>query len=368
MRPMLLLLLLLPALCPRAAAQVALTFAECDSSEPRQQWCLSANGQLKDHWGRCVSRHDCTTLGAVGVGVFVDTCGALCAGSQHWKMDEGTGQIAAQIHSACPSALAKATKPLFGDLCQCLDISVKNNVAQTYPCKNGDKGGAETGYCGVGNQLWTINSDGTMSVPTQPSKMCPKIMDPGCKNPCGKVCLVTAPPEPGAIPDTVDTGGRCIDVEGDLGENFVAVLLLGAGVYLCGGVAWNKRKDSRRPWREALPHKPFWRSTPPLPPCPLPHPSGSPTPPLLCPPRLNVECCCRARRHAGACAGRHPLLHRRPCQPLPPPPQRRRALAQRQGRAPAPTRRAAKKRRGRGGGGLGAETGEGGAAEGRGRR
>jgi hypothetical protein len=32
------------------------------------------------------------------------------------------------------------------------------------------------------NQKWTLNEDGTLEVPIQPTKMCPTIMAPGCKN------------------------------------------------------------------------------------------------------------------------------------------------------------------------------------------
>ena len=33
------------------------TFAKCDSSSVQQQWCVTDDGQIQDHWGRCLSRH-----------------------------------------------------------------------------------------------------------------------------------------------------------------------------------------------------------------------------------------------------------------------------------------------------------------------
>lgn len=248
---------------PQVASQPA-TFAKCDSSNVRQQWCLSQDGQLRDHWGRCLSRHDCKTGDAKGTAVFVDNCGVgMCRGSQSWKYDSDTKHLASQIHGACPGGSLKGTtKPVDGDLCQCLDISVKNNVAQTFACKDkAATGGVDKNYCGDGNQQWTLESDGTFSVPIPPQSMCPTVLD--CDKPmsgagCEKVCLVTAAPPTGKPPDTVNVAGSCIETEGNLGWQFVGLILGGMMLYLCGGVAYGKRQDPKRQWREALPHQTFW--------------------------------------------------------------------------------------------------------------
>ena len=259
-----LLALLGASLVGRPRAQPA-TFAKCDSSDPKQQWCLSKDGQLKDHWGRCLSRHDCTPQAdGKGTDVFVDNCGVgMCRGSQNWKYDADSLHLAAEIHAPCPSGEAgKAAKAMDGDLCQCLDISVKRNVAQTFACKDKKQvGGPEKNYCGDGNQEWTLESDGTFSVPTPSESVCKAVLD--CTKPisgpgCEKVCLVTAAPPAGKPPDTVDAAGSCIETEGGLGWQFVALILGGGTLYLCGGVAHGKRQDPSRSWREALPHQGFW--------------------------------------------------------------------------------------------------------------
>ena len=269
-RPLLVPLFALVVVAHQDAVAQPATFAKCDSAEPKQQWCLSADGEIRDHWGRCLSRHDCTPQTAgKGTAVFVDNCGVgACAGSQNWKLDADTKHIAAAIHAPCDTHLkAGQAKPIDGDLCNCLDISVANNVAQTFTCKDKDVvGGVEKGYCGEANQEWTLEEDGTFSVPIPPKAMCKAVMDPGCKMPptgdgCGKVCLVTATPPAGKPPDTVTGHGACIVTAGDLGWQFACLVIGSFALYLCGGVAQGKRKDSALPWREALPHRAFWRNT-----------------------------------------------------------------------------------------------------------
>jgi pyruvate/2-oxoglutarate dehydrogenase complex dihydrolipoamide acyltransferase (E2) component len=200
--------------------------------------------------------------------VFVDNCGiGLCRGAQKWKYDESTKHLAAQIHGSCPTTdpAREQSTPVDGDLCNCLDISIKDNVAQTFWCKNKAKtGGVEKNYCGDGNQEWTLESDGTFSVPTPPQSMCPAVMS--CDKPasgpgCNKVCLVTAAAPSGKAPDTVDHAGSCIETSGSLGWQFVALILSGGALYACGGVAYGKRQDPNRPWSEALPHRRFWANS-----------------------------------------------------------------------------------------------------------
>lgn len=125
-------------------------------------------------------------------------------------------------------------------------------------------GGPEKNYCGDGNQEWTLESDGTFSVPTPPQSMCPAIMT--CdKAPsgagCGKVCLVTAAAPAAKAPDTVNRAGTCIETGGSLAWQFVALVLGGGSLYLCCGIAYGKRQQPSRHWREALPHREFWANS-----------------------------------------------------------------------------------------------------------
>jgi hypothetical protein len=252
---------------PRAADGQTVTFAKCDSSDPRQVWCVSRSGEVKDSWGRCLTRHDCTVGNAAGTDVSVGTCGAQqCSGSQSWIF--AAPKIAVNLPGACPKGRAGTVQdfqPIKDQLCQCLDISVGRNVAQTYPCKKHyDKFGK--GYCGDSNQDWELKDDGTLAVPVQPQVICPKIIDDSqCKdpskgkNPCGPACLVA--PEPGADAKTLQSsGGTCLNQSYDLGGQLVALLLLGALLYLGGGIGINKARGNGHGWRELLPHQTFWRN------------------------------------------------------------------------------------------------------------
>jgi hypothetical protein len=126
-----------------------LSFAVCDSSDPRQQWCVTGTGAIKDRWGRCLTRHDCGNPSSPEK-VIVDSCTmGACAGSQSWHFDEDEKQIKSILGNAC------------------LDISVFENSAQTYGCKKNDKSKGP-GYCGDANQQWDLRDDGTLAVPTQP--------------------------------------------------------------------------------------------------------------------------------------------------------------------------------------------------------
>ena len=212
-----------------------------------------------------MTRHDCDPFAGKGTDVFVDNCGVgLCNGAQKWKYDDDTRHVAAQIHGPCapsdPEIKAESV-PVDGDLCNCLDISVKRNVAQTWACKDKSKvGGLEKHYCGDANQEWTLESDGTFSVPTPPQSMCAAALS--CDKPagpgCDKVCLVTAAAPSGKPPDTVDHAGACIETAGSLAWQFVALVLGGGMLYLCGGVAYGKRQGVDRHWSEALSHREFW--------------------------------------------------------------------------------------------------------------
>eukprot|EP01049_Picozoa_sp_SAG25_P005705 SAG25_NODE_398_length_8498_cov_16.527206_8_plen_311_part_00 len=263
------LLLGLLWLSQQAAGQ-AVTFAKCDSSDPRQIWCVTAGGEVKDKWGRCLTRHDCTVGNSAGIDVSVGACGSpqQCVGSQGWAFAKP--KIAVKLPGACPKGRGQGSaqdfQPIKDQLCQCLDISVKSNTAQTYPCKKHyDKYGE--GYCGDANQDWELKDDGTLAVRTQPQSICPAIMkDNHCdqdqskaKNPCGPACLVAPVPASGAQ-KLASFGGECLNQSNDLGWQFVGLVLLGVLIYLGGGVAINRvRRGKGWGWRELLPHQDFWR-------------------------------------------------------------------------------------------------------------
>jgi len=167
------LLLLLPIRL-RGQGLGDVSFAVCDSSDPRQQWCVTAAGAIKDKWGRCLTRHDCEKP-APPDKVIVDSCTmGACAGSQLWHFDEDEGRIAAKLPSTCGHPLsggAGCTCWDGGGSCPgtasaCLDISVMDNSAQTYGCKKHDASKGD-GYCGDANQHWELRDDGTLAVSTQ---------------------------------------------------------------------------------------------------------------------------------------------------------------------------------------------------------
>ena len=85
--PLLVVLLLPP--CPVAGTK-PLGFAKCDASKIEQQWCVTSDGEIRDIWGRCLTRANCDITSMAGVNVLVDNCGSLTAGcgGQHWEFDK----------------------------------------------------------------------------------------------------------------------------------------------------------------------------------------------------------------------------------------------------------------------------------------
>ena len=167
------LLLLLPIRL-RGQGLGDVSFAVCDSSDPRQQWCVTAAGAIKDKWGRCLTRHDCEKP-APPDKVIVDSCTmGACAGSQLWHFDEDEGRIAAKLPSTCGHPLSGGAGCTCwdgggscpGTVSACLDISIMDNSAQTYGCKKHDASKGD-GYCGDANQHWELRDDGTLAVSTQ---------------------------------------------------------------------------------------------------------------------------------------------------------------------------------------------------------
>ena len=80
---------------------MALTFAKCDPTNLRQQWCISQQDQIRDTWGRCLTRSTCEAGSAKGVPVYMDTCGSLTSscGGQNWVFDKDSSVVTVQIHA-----------------------------------------------------------------------------------------------------------------------------------------------------------------------------------------------------------------------------------------------------------------------------
>eukprot|EP01048_Picozoa_sp_COSAG05_P018421 COSAG05_NODE_2690_length_2768_cov_2.750468_1_plen_445_part_00 len=282
-----LLLLLLAASAWRAHAQACYgpactKFAKCDASKIEQQWCVTVQGQVRDHWGRCLSRHDSATANmpctpaasAMGTEVFMDTCQVLCDGSQNWAFEGG--KIAAKVAGKCiPDASSQKFKGLDdGKYCSCLDISAKNNAAQTYPCKLHDDAQGQ-GHCGDLNQKWKVNEDGTLQVAIAPTVMCPEWEKEDCKkpltsNPCEPVCLVAPTPKAGSHAAS-NAGRGCVNTGLSPGSFLCLLFAAGAVLYVGGGMAVNYLNLRRGEggskgnnslgsgeFRQLLPHRVFW--------------------------------------------------------------------------------------------------------------
>jgi hypothetical protein len=252
----------------RGEDDAAISFAKCDASEPRQQWCFTAIGEIRDVWGRCLSRKTCDNPGGVG-SMLVSACGTQCEGSQHWSFDSGVvgNRIVSGINKQCEG---KST----GGGCACLDISVLSNACNTYPCKAHDSSKGP-GYCGDANQHWALNADGTLAVQIQPTAMCAAAKGFGwgwCSdktkpmvdsNPCPPACLVAAEPPSSARPETASgTKGRtCVNRSGGWGGVLAGLLIVVGACYAVGGMLVNLKASGMPPPREIgrlLPHRPFW--------------------------------------------------------------------------------------------------------------
>eukprot|EP01052_Picozoa_sp_SAG31_P022995 SAG31_NODE_1861_length_7044_cov_169.866379_4_plen_270_part_00 len=148
-----------------------------------------------------------------------------------------------------------------------------SDACNTFPCKSHDASKGP-GYCGDANQHWTLNSDGTLAVQTQPTAMCAAAKGFGwswCSdkskpmvdnNPCPPACLVAPDPPSTAKPEIFSGKGRtCVNRGGGWG-GAVAGLLVAVGVcYTVGGMLANLKANGMPPAREIgrlLPHRPFW--------------------------------------------------------------------------------------------------------------
>eukprot|EP01052_Picozoa_sp_SAG31_P046438 SAG31_NODE_8882_length_1368_cov_1.052009_2_plen_162_part_01 len=136
-----------------------------------------------------------------------------------------------------------------GQYCSCLDISVANDAAQTYPCKVHEDAQGE-GHCGDMNQHWKLQDDGTLQVATAPTALCDAWKSEDCakpltKNPCEPVCLQA--PVPKSAVYAQNAGKGCINTEPALGYDFVFGILGCAIIYFCGGLLYNRHVQKREP-------------------------------------------------------------------------------------------------------------------------
>ena len=121
-----------------ATAADELGLARCDPSEQRQQWCMTEGRQVRDMWGRCLTRAACT-LDASSGAVHMGVCGAETSscGGQSWYWDSDSHRFAPQIKGTIRSP-PQGTQCIGKDknLCECLDISSQRTQVQTFPCKD----------------------------------------------------------------------------------------------------------------------------------------------------------------------------------------------------------------------------------------
>eukprot|EP01047_Picozoa_sp_COSAG01_P078405 COSAG01_NODE_14476_length_1449_cov_1.718519_2_plen_212_part_00 len=154
------------------AAADELGLARCNPSEPRQQWCMTEQRQVRDVWGRCLTRASCS-LDAGSAVVHMGVCGAETSncGGQSWYWDPHSHRFAARIKGAIHEP--PSGTQCIGDgknLCECLDISSERTQVQTFPCKDPGKG--NKGKCEPKCQ-----KDVSRSHPLEFPSPCPRPLD-----------------------------------------------------------------------------------------------------------------------------------------------------------------------------------------------
>ena len=148
-------------------------------------------------------------------------------------------------------------------------------MAQTYPCKDPKLKGkcnpkCQADGCGTLNQMWTLDDDGTLSIPISPSSVCKADKDgkdPKNCHVCTKVCLQAPPPSSNGkvVPES-----GCLNTEGGvLGMEFSLLVLGSVAIYLCCGVVYNLRLKGRPPAGTSFvsflgPHREFCEACLPL--------------------------------------------------------------------------------------------------------